>query len=249
MTEIKKIGNILRIKTKNQDIAVVKKGGKYICLEVQQVKNSDFKESDHPRDKDGKFTAKGGGESGSAKEEKTVEKVEIVEGYEKRVSPQRFHNKIKEAKESVSADSRWRVDVHEANDYTKDKLFVSEGGSTVAVTSDGDIISVCRKDGDKIRGSDLLKKAVSSGGKKLDAFSGLFEFYAKNGFEPVSWCKFDEKYAPDGWDKLRDDKEEVIFWKYTGEKYTGSKENFLKNTKASKGYEEAMSIRDKNLEK
>lgn len=249
MTEIKKIGNILRIKTKNQDIAVVKKGGKYICLEVQQVKNSDFKESDHPRDKDGKFTAKGGGESGSTKEEKIVEKVEIVEGYEKKVSPQRFHNKIKEAKESVSADSRWRVDVHEANDYTKDKLFVSEGGSTVAVSRDGDIISVCHKEGDKTRGRDLLKKAVENGGKKLDAYLGLFGFYKKNGFEPVSWCEFDEKYAPDGWDKTRDAKEPVVFWKYTGKNYEGTWEDFSSSVKASKDYDEAMNVRDSDMEK
>ena len=240
---------VLSIKTSNGNVAVIKKGNKYLCLEISKIRNADFKENDHPRDKDGKFTSKGGAGGGSDKEQKPAEKIEIAEGYEKNVSPKRFHNKIKEAKASVKEDSRWRVDVHEADDYTKDKLFVSEAGSTVAVTPDGDIISVCRKDGDKIRGSDLLKKAVLSGGKKLDAFSGLFEFYAKNGFEPVSWCKFDEKYAPDGWDKLRDDKEEVIFWKYTGEKYTGSKDSFLKNTKASKGYEEAMSIRDKNLEK
>lgn len=240
---------VLSIKTSNGNVAVIKKGNKYLCLEISKVHNAEFKESDHPRDKGGKFTAKGGGESGSAKEEKTVEKVEIVEGYEKRVSPQRFHNKIKEAKESVSADSRWRVDVHEANDYTKDKLFVSEGGSTVAVTSDGDIISVCHKDGDKTRGSDLLRKAVENGGEKLDAYRGLFRFYAKNGFEPVSWCEFDEKYAPEGWNKLRDEKEPVVFWRYTGKVYEKSWEEFSSFVKASKDYEEAMNARDSKMEK
>lgn len=243
------ISKILRIKTKNQDIAVIKKGNKYLCLEVSKIRNADFKENEHPRDKDGKFTSKGGARGGSDKEQKPAEKIEIAEGYEKNVSPKRFHNKIKEAKASVKEDSRWRVDVHEADDYTKDKLFVSEGGSTVAVTSDGDIISVCHKEGDKTRGSDLLKKAVENGGQKLDAYRGLFRFYAKNGFEPVSWCEFDENYAPEGWDKSRDEKEPVVFWKYTGKIYEKSWEEFSSSVKASKDYEEAMNIRDSKMEK
>lgn len=63
MTEIKKIGNILRIKTKNQDIAVVKKSGKYICLELQKICNAESKEFDQPRDKIGRFASKGGGKN------------------------------------------------------------------------------------------------------------------------------------------------------------------------------------------
>lgn len=102
------ISKILRIKTKNQDIAVIKKGNKYLCLEVSKIRNADFKENEHPRDKEGKFTSKGGAGGGSDKEQKPAEKIEIAEGYEKNVSPKRFHNKIKEAKASVKEDSRWR---------------------------------------------------------------------------------------------------------------------------------------------
>lgn len=111
------VSKILRIKTKNQDIAVIKKGNKYLCLEVSKIYNNDFKESEHPRDKDGKFTSKGGAGGGSDKEQKPFEKIEIAEGYEKNVSPQRFHNKIAEAKSTVDERERWRVTVHEADEY------------------------------------------------------------------------------------------------------------------------------------
>ena len=33
------VSKILRIKTKNQDVAVIKKGNKYLCLEVSKVRN------------------------------------------------------------------------------------------------------------------------------------------------------------------------------------------------------------------
>lgn len=75
-------------------------------------------------------------------------------------------------------------------------MHVTQGGSTVAVTPDGDIVGVCKKPDDNVSGSDLLKMAVANGGKKLDAFSKLFYFYTKNGFEPVSWTPFDKEYAP-----------------------------------------------------
>ena len=99
-----------------------------------------------------------------------------------------------------------------------------------------------------VSGRDLLAYAVKNGGKKLDAFSGLYGFYVKCGFEPVSWTPFDERYAPPGWDKNRDEPEPVIFWKYTGKqtKYKNSDE-FLNDVKPSKDYNEAKSLRDKEL--
>lgn len=46
----------------------------------------------------------------------------------------------------------------------------------------------------------------------------LFNFYIKNGFEPVSYTPFDEKYALEGWKKELDKPEPVIFYKHTGKK-------------------------------
>lgn len=49
---------VLSIKTSNGNVAVIKKGNKYLCLEISKVQNAEFKESDHPRDKAGKFDKK-----------------------------------------------------------------------------------------------------------------------------------------------------------------------------------------------
>lgn len=67
---------VLSIKTSNGNVAVIKKGNKYLCLEISKVQNAEFKESDHPRDKGGKFTAGTGGvkENIVREEEKTSRK-------------------------------------------------------------------------------------------------------------------------------------------------------------------------------
>ena len=111
-----------------------------------------------------------------------------------------FHNAITRAKESNSLETRWRVDIHSEEDYRNDKLFLSKGGSCVAVEPNGNIISVCKNQNDTVMGKDLLKHAVKNGGDRLDAFGErLFAFYTKNGFEPVSWTPFNIEYAPDDW--------------------------------------------------
>ena len=106
-----------------------------------------------------------------------------------------------------------------------------------------------------MKGKELLDMAVKAGGKKLDSFSGNFGFYVTNGFEPVSWTPFDLKYKPSGWNAKRDKQEPVIFFKYTGKKYKKHttafwevrEQNFYKKVKASKDYDTAMAVRDKEV--
>lgn len=74
--------NALAVKNGQTCFVVVRNAMKqYVCLEFQKVFDADFKESDHPRDKGGKFTSKGGGESGASEkgqtEEKTYKKTEF----------------------------------------------------------------------------------------------------------------------------------------------------------------------------
>lgn len=166
-----------------------------------------------------------------------------------------FASAVGKARESCAEDKRWRVTAHTQeeleNDYPGAKLHVTKGGSTVAVTKDGDIISVCGAKGDKLRGSDLMQIAVENGGKKLDSFSGNHDFYTRNGFEPVSWTPFNETYAPDGWRKGVDKPEPVVFYKYKGGKVNMPLDKFLKNTKpfeGDDGYDQAMKFRDSSME-
>lgn len=155
--------------------------------------------------------------------------------------------------EETAPEKAWRVTVHSQQELEKEypgaKLHITDGGSTVAVTKDGDIISVCGNPGDKLRGKDLLKLAVENGGKKLDSYSGNHGFYVKCGFEAVSWCEFDEQYAPPGWVKGRDKPEPVIFYKYTGQSNQSRNEQDIFNSiPASADYDAALAARNQSIE-
>lgn len=175
----------------------------------------------------------------------------------KKTKPDQFRQTFHAAKAGVakaSPEDAWRVDSsYTDDDYADMDCYTTEGGSAVAVHN-GDIVSVCHNPGDSSRGSHLLKFAVEHGGKKLDAFGKLYGFYIKNGFEPVSWCEFDEEYAPPDWVKGRDRPEPVIFFRYTGRPYNeivsdfgDSHEAFTRRVKASPDYGAAQEERDKTL--
>ena len=230
-------------------------------------RDAEWDEGAHPRGQPGnagQFAPKGGGTGGG--ESNSSEPIDN--------SPQAEHNTVRasfaktiakkfretfhSAKAAVAKDhpeDAWRVDsTYTDGDYEGMDCYTTEGGSAVAV-HDGDIVSVCHKPGDKTRGSELLKHAIENGGKKLDAFSGLYGFYAKNGFEPVSWCEFDEEYAPEDWVKGRDEPEPVIFWKHTGRSFDEisrdcgkSAAEFTSRVKASADYDAAKNDRDKSME-
>ena len=166
-----------------------------------------------------------------------------------KTTPKSFIENMIKAKSSISEERRWRVDIHNGEDYVKDKLFTTKGGSCVAIEPDGNIISVCKRKGDAARGTDLVRYAVENGGDRLDAFGEeLYGFYTKNGFEPVSWTPFNEEYAPDGW-KPEYGAEPVIFYKYTGKQTQLTYDEFLNKTKPYKDYDKAKIIRDMETRK
>lgn len=183
------------------------------------------------------------------KNNKQINKRFEINGVKYRVvQPKEFIKALTAAKASVPEFDRWRVDIHDEADYAKDKLFVTQGGSCVAVEPNGNVISVCKNYNEKIRGSVLLDIAVANGGNRLDAFGeGLYNFYTKNGFEPVSWTPFNEQYAPEGWKKKRDDLEPVIFYKLANKKVETTYEDFLEKTKYHSEYSEAELKRDKEI--
>ena len=238
-----------------------------------------WREEEHPRDNDGKFADKGGEKKSS------VERIRhIIEKHkqEKTVAPRQnksyniekpipageingiafyqanekdFHKSLQTAYKSVDLDKRWRVTVHKPEEYVGSKLYVTKGGSCVAVTPDGDIISVCKKkgSGEYGVGKVLLQKAVQEGGKKLDAYGkDLYEYYIRNGFEPVSWTEWNGEYAPEDWKQAKEqglsvEEEPVIFYKYTGNKTNETYEEFINRVKASSDYDEAQKRRDKEV--
>lgn len=185
-----------------------------------------------------------------AAEDGKIEKGSIYTEAFNNSTPKAFSYSLKEAKKTVEKSARWRVTGYDEAHYKGVRLHVTRGGSTVAVDNTGDIISVCYKDGDKVRGHNLLELAVKNGGKKLDSFAGNHRFYTRNGFEPVSWCEFNEEFAPDGWEKGAMEPEDIVFYKYTGKKKQTTWEDVRHTVKKFTGedaYDLAMKYRDEEV--
>lgn len=62
-----------------------------------------------------------------------------------------------------------------------------------------------------------------------------------------SWTPFDEEYAPEGWNKNRDEPEPVIFYKYTGKVTKEPYNEFISRVAPSNDYDTAMEVRNKEL--
>lgn len=175
-------------------------------------------------------------------------------GY-KSVDTKTFVNTLAEAKATVAKDrpqDAWRVSSPNSavfdEEHPNAKKYTTPGGSTVAITPDGDIVAVCKSTNDSLHGKQLIQFAVKNGGNKLDAFSGLWKFYTQNGFEPVSWTHFVDKedVRPDDW-KPEYGKEPVVFYKYTGKATNESLEDFKNRVPESKDYFAAQKIRDDQI--
>lgn len=159
--------------------------------------------------------------------------------------PEEFQKKLEEAKESQLPENKWRVDsTHSLSEYDKDQLYVTPNGSVVAIDPDGDIISLCKKIPNGESGHSILQLAISKGGNRLDAFGKrLYEFYTRNGFEPVSWTKFSTAAAPSDWRNGIDQEEDIVFYKYTGKSVSMSYNEF-RDSRHDEDYNQAKKTRD-----
>ena len=102
--------------------------------------------------------------------------------------------------EKIRNKKGWMVDVHD--DYSGMKCFLtSDGKSGIAVTKDGDIISVFSSvSGDK-RLEKLIPIAIENGGIKCDCYGGgLQDIYARYGAKATGKIPFNKEYAPSDWD-------------------------------------------------
>lgn len=115
------------------------------------------------------------------------------------------------------------VDFHDSMELSKMKRFMSEnGGYGVAVESDGNITAVFNNYAvSEKRGvvKDLLLTALENGGTKLDCYAtytpnDLTSKYAKLGFTPVAWMRFNPEYAKEGWHHGEPD---VVFFVHNGD--------------------------------
>ena len=133
--------------------------------------------------------------------------------------PSAFFDALKQAKDKTEHGPY--VELKSPEEYAGMKLFLTEGGhSGVAVTPDGDIVSLFnnKQESGVRRGStQLLLNALSEGGKKLDNYDGnLSDIYEQHGFIPVVKVRFDEEFTPPGW-KKEWGQPYIIFWVHNGD--------------------------------
>ena len=101
------------------------------------------------------------------------------------------------------------------------KLFMTKDGKSGAyVKADGYMGGLFKNPNSTLEevGKVLQEARLEAGGKYFDAYgTKLEDIYIKNGFKPVARVKFNEEYAPEGWDAKDSPlktKPDVVFFKY-----------------------------------
>lgn len=183
-----------------------------------------------------------------------------------------FTKTVTGAKSNVPEKDRWRVTAYSESEFNEwhstAKCYTTKRGSTFAIDN-GDIISVCRSGKDYATGKQLMEEAIKKGGTKLDSYEKNDAFYRKCGFEPVSWCKWNDAYAPDDWVtangytpgkwgkmvasgesakivNLKVPREDIVFYKHSKNPSKESLESFKKRVKGygPDDYDKAYDARD-----
>lgn len=166
---------MLKIKIFNKVISVDKKHGKFVI-------NAEFKESEHPRDKDGKFTD-GSGSSGGGKSKEEVKKLNIKDvkilqetnhSYQIEL-PNGGSYWIKKSKVDSNGNLEIR-DNDENKDITKKDITKKETAKKDADKQDvnKDILTYSKTspDGYELKISDLYKNKITELKKKQDSGIG-----------------------------------------------------------------------------
>lgn len=170
-------------------------------------------------------------------------------------NPKIFHRSILAAKKN----NPYGVFVHayESDEYKEMRMFVLPNGlAGVAVTGDGDIVSVFKNPEQEgsVMGK-LMLVALQNGGKKLDCFDGyLAKQYSKYGFIAESKIKFNREFAPEGWNYERDGEPDVIFFRHNGDSVEKIAETDYplydgKAVPVFDDYDDAVKIRDSKIKK
>lgn len=162
-----------------------------------------------------------------------------------------FADKLQSLKMRCQGES-WRVIMRTADEieqqFPNAVLLATGYGSIVGIGMTGEIFGLMHDPKDTVRGHELVAEAIRRGGNRLDAFSGNFHFWTSVGFEPVSWCMWDDTLAPKEWNGKRDAREPVVFYLYTGKTdIYKSFEDFVGTIPASCDYEEAYQKREAYL--
>lgn len=140
-----------------------------------------------------------------------------------------FYDAFQEAKAAHSKGPS--VYTYSPDEYAGMRLFTTDDRQVgFAVKPDGDIVSVFKKPGSKVKGAiqKIIPAAVAAGGTKLDAFDGyLVNEYKKAGFVEVGRAPWNDEYKPDGWDYDTMGRPDVVYMEYRGDRLTQNEKRFL----------------------
>ena len=114
---------------------------------------------------------------------------------------ERFHTAITTAKAALKYGAS--VHVYEPDEYRGTKMFVTPDDKVgFALKPDGDIVTGFNNSKAQRAGDSIIALAVQQGGKKLDCFDTVLPgIYGDNGMRAVARLKWNDKHAPEGWDK------------------------------------------------
>ena len=106
--------------------------------------------------------------------------------------------------EQLKVSNRFASSVHVYSDdeYANMRLFVTDDGRSGIALNDDEIVSAFSHRDSKYPGAakSMLAVAVQQGGRRLDCFdTALPRIYSEAGFVPVARLKWNDDYAPDGW--------------------------------------------------
>ncbi len=142
-----------------------------------------------------------------------------------------------------------QVEIKSPEELASARLFRTENGSGFAIKPDGDIVAVFQSGNETGSvGYSMMQAAIAAGGKKLDAFDTFLSgIYETAGFKPVARLPWNDKFAPDNWDKntfkgFNNGEPDVVFYVYDSN-YFGGTTNVPKFT----NYDQAVAAQDAEL--
>lgn len=94
------------------------------------------------------------------------------------------------------------VYVYSDDEYAGMRLLVTDDGRSGIALKDDEIVSLYahRDSNHPSAANSMLETAVAAGGRRLDCFDTVLPaIYAKSGFVAVARLKWNDDYAPDGW--------------------------------------------------
>lgn len=115
------------------------------------------------------------------------------------------------------------------------KFLSADGKSGCLVDENGDLGNVFNNSPTKGAGSAAVLTAIERGGAKtLDCYDGFLpELYTQMGFVAVAKVKWNDDYAPPGWDYEKNGRPDVVIMKYRG----GPRETIRSRVGSFKPYE------------